>query len=73
MNASLRTLLAAVSLVGFVPMRGQAPVAEPGRAGPDADIDWRERRAGMLRERKADLAALRAEIEGLLRERTGDF
>jgi len=72
-NVPIRNLLAAVSLLGFLPGRGQAAVGQAGAARSEADSNWRVRRAGLLRHRAADLEALRAQVEGLLREGSRDF
>ena len=61
---SIRSLLGFAALPGFVAARGgAAPAVAPQGASP---CDFRAARARLLKDREADLVALRAQVNGIL-------
>ena len=61
---SIRNLLGFALLRGFVALRGEAAPVEQTQFS--AAIDFRAGRARLLKEREAELVALRADVNGIL-------
>lgn len=64
MVRSIRNLLGFAGLRGFVALRGGAAPVEQTQFS--SAIDFRAGRARLLREREAELVALRADVNGML-------